>query len=236
MIQLAIVEDRKEDRESFFSAIYDYQKRKNVDFEVSSFMNGLDFLENGNRDFDIVFLDIEMPFLNGMELAKKIREKKGDYLDIVFISYSAQYAVKGYSVDAIGYIVKPIRIPNFDSVVDKCVDRVNKRRKAYVVLPNKEGMTKVSIFDIVYLEVRDHDLYFYTLKDTFRIRESLKKYKVLLEPYRFYQCNSCYLINLKYVKNINGNSVDIGDSNLQISRSKKKGLQDAFYEYIGDTI
>ncbi len=107
MIKTAIVDDYKKDYDKLVEALKNYSKEFGEEFSYDYFDNGLAFLENYKPYYDIIFMDIEMPHIDGIEISAKIR-KIDTKVCVVIVSNSAQYAVKGYSVDAYGYIVKPI--------------------------------------------------------------------------------------------------------------------------------
>lgn len=107
MIKIAIVEDEAAVRDQLTDYVRRYTRQYGTEFEVTCFTDGDEILENYRPAFDIIFLDVEMKRLNGMETAQRIRELDDDVL-LIFITNMAQYAIKGYSVGALDYVLKPV--------------------------------------------------------------------------------------------------------------------------------
>ena len=111
-------------------------------------------------------MDIEMEFMNGLTAAEKIRVKD-DEVVIIFITNTPQYAMKGYTVDALDYVLKPLSYFAFSQKIDRALTRLERRKKKYISISIKGGMKKLEIPGIHYVEVRDHDLIYHTDKGTF---------------------------------------------------------------------
>lgn len=120
MIKVAIVEDDLSSQHMLTSYLHQYEKSKEELFEIHCFTNGLAFIDNYTADYDLIFMDIEMPFMNGMEAAKKLRERDED-VALIFMTIFSQYSLFGYEVDASAFLIKPL---NYDIVKNK-LDRGN---------------------------------------------------------------------------------------------------------------
>ena len=107
MIRVAIVEDEAEIREQLMGYVQRYTRQYGTAFEVKTFADGLEILEDYRPAYDLILLDIEMKHLDGMETARRIRELDPDVM-LVFITNMAQYAIKGYAVGALDYVLKPV--------------------------------------------------------------------------------------------------------------------------------
>lgn len=228
MIKIAIVEDSKEDLIELKSLVTRYENEKNLDFEISTYDNGLDFLKDYHCDIDVILMDIEMPKLNGYTAATKIREKDESVI-IIFITNLTSYVYKGYQVGAMDYILKPIHYPDLAMRLETCCKKLNKKEDYSILLSSKNGVTKLQSSNILYLESIGHDIIYHLVDNqelTYR-GSSMKDLEKELTPHGFSRCNHCYIVNLKYCKNIEGMSLSIGDKHLEISRSKKASfLQD----------
>ena len=122
MISIAVLDDCAREADNIKRLVVDSADVTGGDVRVDVFTEGADFLENFKNDYDIVFLDIEMPGFDGMTIAKKIRARNSDCC-IIFVTNMPQYAIDGYTVDASGYILKPIKTTDFRNTLKKAVNR-----------------------------------------------------------------------------------------------------------------
>ncbi len=234
-MKIAVVEDDKGDRDLLLSHIRKYGEEKSLGFVVDEFDNPVPFLNTFSNDYDIVFLDIKMPMMNGMDCAKEIRKKDSEVI-IIFITSLAQYALIGYEVEALDYVIKPINYSEFVIKFSRAVSKARKNTGKTIVLSSKGNKTAIDENEIIYAESRGHKLYIKTVSHEYEIYESLSKFEQKLSPNLFAKCNSCYIVNLKYVIKIAGFDVTVGTPEggtdvLQISQPKKKDFQKAFVKY-----
>ena len=235
MIKTAIVDDYKKDYDKLVEALKNYSKEFGEEFSYEYFDNGLAFLENYKPYYDIIFMDIEMPHIDGIEISAKIREIDTKVC-IIIVSNSAQYAVKGYSVDAYGYIVKPITALNFNAVIKKAIEKIKKDNSDFLILTIQGDYRKILMRDIKYIEVMNHDLFFHSEQGVFKKRDVLRNYEDKLEKHGFSKCDKSFLINLNYVDDIIENEVIVGSENIKISRTRKKQFVEDYVNFLGDNI
>lgn len=231
MIKVAIVDDHAEYIDVLAKHLGQYQKDKHTDFSIRTFSSALEMISEYEPDYDILFLDIEMPYMNGLELAKSIR-KSDPYAIIVFVTNMPQYAVKGYEVNAFDYMVKPIDYSAFEVKMDVIMQAVKKDREANIKIPWEDSVRNLSSDDVLYIEVRDHWLYFQTTDEEYQMLGSLKEMEDLLKDHHFVRCSKSYLINLQHVTRMKSDNVSIqGGYELKISRAKRKAVQFAFIDF-----
>lgn len=232
-MKIAVVEDEREYREVLKEYLSRYEEQKNLTFEVIEFTNAISFLENYAPVYDVVFMDIRMKYMDGMTAAHKLREADPNAV-LVFVTSLTQYAVEGYSVDATDYIVKPVSYYDFALKFTRALKRLPPPSIKTVILPSKTGMRRVALSDVIYCETSGHNVIFHTSDGDFQKYSSLSAVERELKALGFCKCNSCYLVNLKFVKEITGYSVKVGDAELQISQPRKKALLAAVKNYAGN--
>ncbi|MCF0133212.1 MAG: response regulator transcription factor [Blautia sp.] len=233
MIRIAIVEDDKSYAQELIANLDRYEQECGHNLVVQWFQDGEDIVEDYKCNFDIILMDVEMMFMNGMTAAEKIREIDKEVI-IIFITNMPQYAIKGYMVDALDYVLKPLSYYAFSQKIDRALQRLDKRKKKFLPVSVKGGMKKLDISRIYYIEVQDHDLCFHTMDGDYEAKGSMKELELTLEKDPFYRCNKCYLVNLEHISGIQGNDLLIGGTIIQVSRSRKKELMNQLNNYMNE--
>ena len=139
MIRIAMVEDEAAVREQLMGYVQRYTRQYGTEFSVTEFADGVDILENYRPVYDIVFLDVEMKHLDGMETARRIRALDADVV-LIFITNMAQYAIKGYAVGALDYVLKPVPYFAFSQQLQKAVEKVSRHARHYLAVPVEGGL------------------------------------------------------------------------------------------------
>ena len=232
MTRIAIVEDEAAVREQLAGYVQRYTRQYGTQFEVTMFTDGVEILEDYRPAYDIIFLDVEMLHLDGMETARRIRELDSDVL-LIFITNMAQYAIKGYAVGALDYVLKPVPYFAFSQQLQKAVNQLAKRTRHYLAVPADGGMRRLDAATIYYIESEGHRVHFYTEDGDFSAPGALKALEEKLTGRLFARCNSGYLVNLAQVSGVQQNTVQVGPHELQISRPKRRAFLAALADYIG---
>ena len=232
MIRVAIVEDEAAVREQLAGYVQRCTRQYGTLFEVTMFTDGLEILEEYRPVYDIIFLDVEMPQLDGMETARRIRAMDSE-VQLIFITNMAQYAIRGYSVGALDYVLKPVPYFAFSQQLLKAVARLEKRAKHYLTVPVEGGLRRLDTASIYYLESEGHRVHFYTDEGDFSAPGTLKAFEEKLADCPFARCNSGYLVNLAQVRELRQSTVQVGPCELQVSRPKRKAFLAALTDYIG---
>lgn len=231
MYSVAVVEDDKNDRELLKAYIRNYGSENGISFKITEFENAITFLTGYNPVYDVVFIDIQMPHMDGMEAAAKLREVDGS-VPLVFITNMSNYAVKGYSVNAVDFVVKPVSYYNFCVMLAKVLRLVDNSADA-IILKTSEGKVKVKLDSVSYIDVLDHQVYYHTDGGEFSVWESLKEQEAKLPQDRFAKCNNYCIVNLKYVDGITEGCVKVKNYDITISRSRKKEFTDRLLAFYG---
>ena len=231
MLRLAVVDDDGGYRKEIRALLKQYEDEYGEAFQISEYSDGDELLEGYKPEFDIILLDIEMEFVDGMTAATKIREVDTDVL-IIFITNMPQYAISGYQVGALDYILKPLSYYAFSQTMKRAIGRRRTSEKKYIVAGERGIKQKIDASEILYVEVINHDLIFHTKNGNINAKGTMRETMNELEGLHFFQCNKGYLVNLEFVDAVTGSDVKVGDDLLQVSRAKKKPLIDALNEYM----
>lgn len=172
---------------------------------------------------------------NGMDIARQIR-KTDDNTIMIFVTQLAQYAVEGYQVDALDFMVKPLEYYSFELVMRKAARRLRQRRPQSVVLQTEEGMTVLSSDQILYVEVLDHYITYHPAERQYTRKGTLADAEQQLDSQKFYRCSRCYLANLRYISAVGKDSITVGGQEISVSRGRRKGLLLAVSNYWGGGI
>lgn len=231
-MKIAIAEDEPQNRETVVSFLQSYAEEHALSFDITTFPDGAALVDSYRPDYDIIFLDIEMPHINGMRAAELIREKD-ERVILVFITNVARYAVRGYEVQALDYILKPLNKDAFFAKLDRIVRMAKRREEKSVLLSSADGTKRIPVSHILYAEVLRHQVVYHTEEGDITVRASLKDAEQLLDGCGFEKCNSGFLVNLRHVRGIAGDDALVGSDRLPISRARKKTFMQALAAYIG---
>lgn len=204
----------------------DYLKRyageSGVEFEAAHYTDAEAFLRNYKKENPaIVFFDIELPNIDGMEAARQLRERDSAVV-IVFVTKMVQYAIKGYEVNALNFLVKPVPYAEFRLKMSRAVNvaRANEAKDLYV--PMDSGFYRVPSDSIVFVEVEGHRLKYQLVDGVVEARGSLSDVQEKLAGHGFLRCNSCYVVNVKYIDSVKGYDLHINGYTLKISHPRRK--------------
>ena len=236
MYRAIIVEDEPAEAQRLRSLLMRYGKENGASFDVKTYTSALTFLADYNKTADIVFMDIELPDVNGMEICRRLRKQDTEVV-IVFVTNMAQFAVKGYEVNALDFVVKPLTYPAFCMKIDRALKVVEtlSPHRITVSIPGK--VVRLDVRYLCYVEVMGHKLFYHTESEVFEGRGVMNSEEERLKKYNFLRCNSCYLVNPLQIKTVGKDAVVMrNDEVLQISHSKRKKFFADFAEYLGNNV
>ena len=235
MIRITILEDEKNQRKILKKYLNNYQKEHTeTSFIIEEYEYSHDLLEHYRCDSDILLLDICISDMLGTDVARHIRKIDPNVI-IIFITNSAQYAIEGYEVQATDYILKPLSYASFCTKMERILRILSHRELGTLVhLKTKDGVIYLSASNILYIEIINHDIFIHTT-DGKVIKQwgSLTKFEDLLKNDHFVRCNSCYLVNLKYVTGVKGDDVLVKDKKLLMSKPRRKEFLQTLARYRG---
>lgn len=230
-MRVAIVEDNQQEQNNLLTLLNKYATENKLTIETTSFNDGLQIVDQYHSEFDVIYFDVQMPLMDGMTAAKKIRQID-DNVIIIFLTNYVQWAVEGYAVHALDFLLKPLTYFNFQEHFKKIRHQLAKHQKT-ITLKSNNGLRKIILDNLYYVESEGHYLHFHTTEGTIDILETMKNIERELASDHFYRCNNGYLVNLSHVQTITGNIAAVGPDKLQISRPRKKAFMAALTDYLG---
>lgn len=234
-ISVAIVEDDASAIQALEHHLARFAQESGDAFTTARFSEAGSFLRDYQPRYDIIFMDIKMPGMDGMSAAEQLRRLDPVSM-LIFVTSMVQYAVQGYDVNAFDFIVKPVNPTAFDMKMRRAV-RALKLAKGTELVLNAGGVTRVlPSSSIYYIEVLDHDLTYHTEQGIFSARGKLSSVEQKLPKASFFRCSVSYLINLRYVTQFTGDQVCVAGEWLRVSRSKKRELATAVAAYLGQGV
>lgn len=232
-IRIAVVEDDPTSCQQVLDHLNRYQEERNRRCTVSVFTDGSDIVERYTPIYDILLLDIEMRTLNGMEAAKIIR-KQDSGVSIIFITAAPQYAISGYEVGALSYLLKPVPYFAFSQEIDRSIRAIEHNDSAAILVETGQRRTRLNLADILYIESIRHTIILHLSNERINITGTLKTWEAELGGANFFRCNSCYLVNLRHVQGVEDQDCLLSNgTQLRISRPRKKAFMNALTEYLG---
>lgn len=232
-MNIALVDDEKEVLDELKSYVEQYGGgRKNLSISTYCFSDPVTFLDTLRGLYDIIFLDIEMPYRNGMSVAEEIR-KTDENVILIFVTNMAQYAVRGYSVHAYSFLVKPVDYGAFAGVLDRAIRAAGKNRGGESIMV-KYGTTveRILVSDILYVEVYGHKITYHLAEKNLECRDTMKAAEETLRPYGFSRCHYCYLVNPKYIRSVGQTELALlSGEKLPVAKSRKDSLMEDLAAY-----
>lgn len=231
-VSVAVVEDEDQAAQSLKQCLSQFGEKTENEFSIAWFSDAVSFLRQYQPVYDIVFMDIRMPGMDGMSAARKLREKD-PVATLVFVTSIVGYAVQGYSVNALDFIVKPIQYTAFAMRMKRIMEAVRMKKGTGILVSTGNGNKVLSSQVIYFVEVLDHNLTYHTEQGDYTVREKLGNVEKQLANDSFFRCSASHLINLRYLTQLNGESVIVAGQEIRVSRSKKKELTMAVAAYLG---
>lgn len=232
---VAIIEDSPAETEVLTSYFGRYTSDSGEEFDVRCFRDGDTFLRDYQPIYDLVMMDIDLPDLNGLDTAARMRRLDSS-VALVFVTNLARYAAKGYAVDALDFLLKPVPYTAFSHTVQRALLRCHHNSRPDMLINIPDGVYRISVSRIKYIEVINHTLVYHTTEGELSAAGNLKDVESRLPPEQFVRCNRCYLVNLAFVRAVRGQRLVLDMDELQISRPKRAAVLEALNNYLGGVI
>ena len=240
MYRIAIIDDDEKALENLKEKIESYRQSTKCEFCIRTYTSGKEYLKE-DPNTDILFLDIEMPEMNGIEIAKEVR-KKSKNTAILFCTDYQQFAINGYEVNALGYMVKPVSDYAFTLNLThalKYLNDLSETQNQKIQLKSFQGIIVLDLKDILYIEVRKHNLFFHLKADStypenpVKVRGSMDEISKSLSAFFFSKAGQSFLINIQHIKKAKSDKVIMEDgTEIPLSRIFKNSFLEDFSRYL----
>ena len=233
MIVVAICDDEEVYVESLAKELERYSREQNKEIKIVKFTKALHFLDQSRDTYELIFRDIKMPQVDGLEAAEDIR-RRDDKVSIMFLTSYMQRAADGYGVAAEAFIQKPIQYNRLKKELDKWYIKHMQVEEPYIVLQNSDGKYKIFIKSLKYIETSGRNILVHTTQKNIKIAKSMKEMQRELEPMGFYKCHNSFLVNVRFVDYVNKTEVGlISHEMLPVSKAKRKTFVDSVAVFWG---
>ncbi len=232
-MRIAICEDDREHADILEGMIQRWAEAEGMEAQIVYYESAEEFMFRWKDDipYELVFLDIEMGKMNGMELARYIR-KHDMAVPIVFTTGFGEYAVKGYEVRAFRYLKKPLQEKEVFATLKKVVREISEARRDAVIVPTEEGSLRVFKEDIYYVEVDNHYIIMHTRQGDLRYKEKLRNIEPMFPEAGFCKCHRSYIVNLRHVGLLTRDKVEIDNGDiLPVSKARWNALNECYLAY-----
>ena len=232
MYEVLIIEDSDAEAEVLLDHLARYDNERQIGFHVVRRPSAVD-LFNDDTHFDLIFMDIDLPCENGMDAAARLRERDTE-TPLIFVTNLARFAIKGYQVDALDFIVKPITYYNFAMRMDRAVRAMRRNERATLAIATSDGINIVMISDIVYVEVLGHYLYYHLAgEESLRSRGTITKAEEALANHSFVRVSKGHLVNMGHIVRMGTDELVVtGGDVLYFSRPRRREAQATITNYL----
>lgn len=236
MYNIAICDDEVSFVTELEGQIKRYIEETGTELRITVFKDGMELVENYQIEMDLIFLDIQMKDMDGLQAAKRIREMDSK-VSIIFLTSLVNYVLEGYKYQASNYIIKPMKYVRLKAELDKWLSQYKQNEKDYIIVTNDSGKYKVFLNTLHYIETYQRNVLLHTDEQEIISYKKMKEFETELKDTHFVRCHASYLVNLYFVKRVEKLEIELttGES-IPISQPKRKMVMENLADYWGDLL
>ncbi|MCM1189199.1 MAG: LytTR family DNA-binding domain-containing protein [bacterium] len=236
MLHIAICDDEEKFVAYLTQLLEKFAAETGEEFKITAYYDGLQLIEKYDTSTDLIFLDIQMQTVNGLQTAESIR-RMDENVDIIFLTSLTQYSLEGYRFRAADYIVKPIHYVRLKDEMTRWLQRYRRGESPFVVVSNDSGRYKIALKELRYIETSNHRLIFHTEGRDIICYRTMREIEKELTPHDFARCHSGYLVNMYFIKRIEKPDIILSTGeHIPISQPKRKEFMKRLADYWGDIL
>lgn len=233
MIRVCILDDQLKNRTLIEYYMKEYAELHSLKIEIQSFGHGFTLLQAEIEQVDLFLLDVEMPEISGIEVAKEIR-KRYQNCEIIFITNYIQYALEGYEVQAFRYLLKPLEQKQFNEVADHVLNKIRKSKDVCITVKGRSDTIRLRVEEIIYAETYRGHVLIHTDKQSIDCYTTMEKLEKELKEFNFFRCHNAFLISMNEVSKVQLTDVILKNGSLiPVSKNRKKLFRQALTDFWG---
>lgn len=234
MLQISVVDDELGEALGIREMIENLLSARNEPANITVYQDAQMFLETyAAGQCDILFLDIQMPRVDGMSCAQLIRQRDPSVI-LIFVTGMVQYAVQGYRVEALDYLVKPVTPSVLAHSLHRALKRLNKRRN--LTVRAADGLHSLNAEELLYAEAVNHRVVLHTRGGEIHCAQTLSSIETQLQGGGFFRCHQGFLVNMRQIRHVEGTELYIEDKAIPVSKYRRRELMRELAAYWGDPI
>jgi len=240
MLRIVICDDKQEDIDHVESlVVYFSKEHPETPVQIQTYRSPYDLLDDIEKTggFDLYLLDVVMPHMTGVALARRIQERK-EKAEILFLTVSREYAVDAFSVKASGYLIKPVSKSDFDDAVLDCIHRLSPENNPSLMLKSKDGIHRVPVCELVSVESFNHNQ-ICTLSEgsTLETSATLAEMMELLKDYpAFVRPHRAYIVNMDFIRKLTTREILLTNGKrIPVPQRGYGELKNAYFAYMART-
>lgn len=229
-MRIAICDDEEKIRELIKERIHKYYFSNNIEFSIQTFESGKELLNSDLALIDVLFLDVDMPDMNGLETARSIREQDKDML-IVFLTAYSEFVFESFKVDAFRYLVKPVQSQELTETLEAVYKKLSTPDE-YLNFQFQNETFSIKYSDIIYVEGMRDKIWFYCSDGIYRWRGTIKSLNEKLSGKGFFQVHRSYIINMNKIQKYNSQVVMMEDGHeVPISKYRINEFKEEYIKF-----
>lgn len=232
MLRIAVVEDEKEAAQTVVRYCQNYSSMRQEEIETDWFNSPVAFLNQYRGGYDLILMDILMPEMNGMECARQLRRQDENVM-LCFVTNMARYAIQGYEVGAVDFIIKPVSFEEFTMKLDRMRRLLRRQVSESIMINVQNRIVKFDLQDLYFVEVYNHNLVYHTRQGDFEIYGKLSALEEDNRFNRFVRVSQSHLVNCAHVSTVLEDCLIVHDVRVPISRRRRKACLEKMASVIG---